>query len=90
MGRDVFGSLTTDGERRQVLAALAKSGRWVNIYYGWRPNLPDEADNHLIELAIAGNAMAVVTHNIRDLAKGELSLGQLRIVTPSQCLEDFP
>ncbi|MFZ4538095.1 helix-turn-helix domain-containing protein [Propionivibrio sp.] len=27
-------------------------------YYGWRPNLPDEADNHLIKLALAGNAIA--------------------------------
>ena len=26
--------------------------RWVEVFYAWRPNLPDEADNHLIELAV--------------------------------------
>jgi len=37
----------------QVLAALAQRGRWVSVYFGWRPNLPDEGDNHLFELALA-------------------------------------
>jgi hypothetical protein len=26
---------------------------WTRIYCGWRPNLPDEGDNHLVELAVA-------------------------------------
>ncbi len=32
----------------------------MTVYYGWRPNLPDEGDNHLIELALAGSAQAIV------------------------------
>ena len=47
LGRPVWGDATTPAERVAVLAALAKQGRWVTVYYGWRPNLPDEADNHL-------------------------------------------
>lgn len=90
LGRDVWTPATTPAERRQVLAALAQAGRWVNVYYGWRPNLPDEGDNHLIELAIAGNAEAIVTHNVRDLRRGELAWPQLRILTPAQYLEDSP
>ena len=35
-----------------LLAALMSVSQWVQIYYLWRPNLRDEADNHLIELAI--------------------------------------
>lgn len=62
----------------------------TEIYYAWRPNLPDEADNHLIELAIAGGATDIVTRNIKDLAKGELRFPQIRILLPKQCLEILP
>ncbi len=89
LGREIWGQATTPAERVRVLAALAKSGRWVTVYYGWRPNLPDEADNHLIELALAGGAAAIVTHNVRDLRQGELRLGNLLILTPAQCLEEW-
>ncbi|PTM43627.1 putative toxin-antitoxin system toxin component, PIN family [Bosea sp. 124] len=85
--RPVWATGATPAEREQVLAALAKKGRWVTIYFGWRPNLPDEADNHLIELAVAGGAEAIITHNLRDVGRGELRFGRLRILTPAQFLE---
>lgn len=87
LGRPVWTDATTSKERRQVLAALARVGRWVNIYYGWRPNLPDEADNHLIELAMAGGAVAIITHNVRDIRRGELLLNGLQVHTPTEYLE---
>ena len=89
LGRDVWGMTTTAQERQQVLAALAQCGLWVTIYYGWRPNLPDEADNHLVELALAGGAAGIVTHNVRDLDRGELLFDQLRVLSPAQCLEEW-
>lgn len=87
LNRPVWTEATTPHERQQVLAALAKVGRWVTVYYGWRPNLPDEADNHLIELALAGGATAIVTHNVRDVRRGELLLNEFRVLTPAECLE---
>lgn len=87
LGRPVWTDATTSKERQQVLAALARVGRWVTIYYGWRPNLPDEADNHLIELAMAGGAAAIITHNVRDIRRGELLLNGLRIHSPAEYLE---
>jgi predicted nucleic acid-binding protein len=87
MGRDVWTLDTSDEERRIILAALAHAGRWVTIRFGWRPNLPVEGDNHLIELAIAGNASVIVTHNVKDIARGELVWRHLRVMTPGQLLE---
>lgn len=89
MERPVWDDTSTPSERLQVLSALARLGRWVTVYYGWRPNLPDEADNHLIELALAGNARAIITHNVHDLRRGELKLGDLRVLTPAQCLQEL-
>ena len=33
----------------------------TRIYYLWQSNLKSEADNHLIKLAIAGNAKIIAT-----------------------------
>ena len=60
------------------------------MHYGWRPYLHDENGNHLIELAIAGNAHAVVTHKVRDLSRGELAWPQLRVMTLQQFLKEQP
>jgi putative PIN family toxin of toxin-antitoxin system len=90
LGRDVWTEETMHEERLTVLNALASTGQWVSIYYGWRPNLPDEGDNHLIELAVAGNAWAIVTFNTRDLQHGQLLWPQLRILTPHECLKELP
>jgi predicted nucleic acid-binding protein len=55
---------------------------WVNIYYLWRPNLRDEGDNHLLELAIAGNANYIVTNNIKDFKNTELMFPHILILKP--------
>lgn len=59
------------------------------MYYLWRPNLRDEADNHLVELAVAGAAEFVVTLNLRDLRSMELRFPALRIVTPEAFLKEL-
>lgn len=74
-------------ERDTLLNAVLSVSEWVKIYYLWRPNLPDEADNHLVELALAGAADAIVTHNTKDLTRGQLSFPHLRILKPQSFLE---
>ena len=69
-------------ERGALWEAFASRCRWVRVRYLWRPNLPDEADNHVVELAVAGGAEAIVTHNWRDFERAELSFPGLRVVTP--------
>lgn len=85
--RDVWTQETPEDDRRQVLAALAAASRWIKIFYRWRPNLRDEGDNHLVELAIAGGAEAIVTYNIRDFRLGDLRWPDLAVLTPPECLE---
>lgn len=72
----------TKSEILTLLRALMSISQWVVIYYLWRPNLQDEADNHLIELAVAGNANLIVTNNVRDLKNAELLFPNLSILTP--------
>src|SRR5262249_37321651 len=66
-------------EREELFEALLSVCEWVRVFYLWRPNLPDEGDDHLIELAVAGTAGTLVTHNVRDLRRGELRFPQLRV-----------
>ncbi|MBA2722954.1 MAG: putative toxin-antitoxin system toxin component, PIN family [Methylibium sp.] len=74
-------------EREELLDIFLASCRWTRIYYGWRPNLRDEGDNHLVELAVAGGADRIVTHNLRDLRSAELKFPGLEAVTPAQLLK---
>lgn len=74
-------------ERGQLFDAFLSVCEWVRVYYLWRPNLPDEADNHLVELAVAGGADAIVTNNVRDVQTGELLFQHLQILTPAQFLK---
>ena len=75
-------------ERDALWAALASRCRWVRVYYLWRPNLPDEADNHVVELAVAGGAEAIVTHNTRDFTRAEPRFPGLRVLNPGQLITE--
>jgi putative PIN family toxin of toxin-antitoxin system len=76
----------TAGEREQLLDAFLSVCTWVPIYYLWRPNLPDEGDNHVVELAVAGGARAIVTQNVRDFRRGELRFPGLSVLTAADFL----
>lgn len=91
MGRDELfqGCPLSRSERQEVYQGYLVVCRWTEVYYAWRPNLPDEADNHLIELAVAGGASAIVTRNVKDVAQGELRFPQVKVLLPEQCLEIF-
>lgn len=75
-------------EKTKLLSALMSVCQWVKVYYLWRPNLLDEADNHLIELAIAGNASKIITRNLKDFRQSQLKFPQLEFKTPKQILGD--
>ena len=62
----------------EIFDAFLSCCEWVKIYYRWRPNLRDEGDNHLVELAVAGGAEYFITRNVNDLASGELVFHSLK------------
>lgn len=76
-------------ERNLLLDIFLARCEWVRIYYAWRPNLRDEGDNHVVELAIAGGASMIVTRNLKDFRQMELRFPQLRICTPETFLEEL-
>lgn len=77
----------TPKEQDELLDAFFARCTWVRITFRWRPNLQDESDNHLFELAVAGGAAIIVTNNVRDLRSGELIFPDIGILTPAEFLE---
>ncbi len=83
------GSVLSSDERDEVLDAFLSVCRWTRIYFLWRPNLRDEADNHVLELAVAGGAEAIITKNTRDFVRGDLAFPGIRILTPVEILKEI-
>ncbi len=80
-------STFTPDERQDFFDDLCSISRWVHVHYRWRPNLRDEADNHLLELAIAGGAEALITWNKKDFRNSDLVLPDIAILTPPELLQ---
>lgn len=91
LGREeLFRRSPLDASQREVVFdAFLSVCRWTRIYYLWRPNLRDEADNHVIELAVAGGARAIVTKNTRDFGAAELRFPSLEILKPEALLQEM-
>ena len=79
--------LTAD-EQKQLFYAYLASCKWNEIYYMWRPNLKDEDDNFVVELAVASGAQYIITYNIKDFQNVELTFGH-KITTPEQFIKEF-
>ncbi|MEI6214235.1 MAG: putative toxin-antitoxin system toxin component, PIN family [Desulfuromonadales bacterium] len=87
---DLFARSRLDAtERDELLDIFISVCRWTRIYYGWRPNLLDEGDNHLVELAVAGGADYIVTRNIRDVARMDLLFPGLKVLFPETLLKEM-
>lgn len=81
--KDLFKNcLINEDERQTLFDAFLHVCRWVNVYYTWRPNLQDEGDNHVLELAVAGGAEMIVTKNTKDFQSGSLLFPYIKILHP--------
>jgi putative PIN family toxin of toxin-antitoxin system len=70
----------------RFLAALASAAEPVDVHFMWRPQLADPADEQVLEAAVNGRALAIVTHNVRDFLPAAGGFG-IEVITPSVMLQ---
>ncbi|MCC5846406.1 MAG: PIN domain-containing protein [Verrucomicrobia bacterium] len=74
-----------EGDVLQFLRGYAAMCHLQDIYFLWRPFLPDPDDDLVLELAFAAKATYIVTHNVNDFRKSE-TLG-VRAIKPQHFLK---
>ncbi len=76
----------TSSTLSEFLDDFASVCKPAEVWFLWRPNLKDEADNHIVELAVAANVEYIVTNNISDFAQAELQRVGHTVITPPDLL----
>ena len=84
--RDRLG-LTIDDVDKLVDSLCALGVRHEYIHFNWRPSLPDERDEHILDLAVKGQCAAIITYNVRDFV-GVEQFG-LRAISPQTFLREL-
>jgi putative PIN family toxin of toxin-antitoxin system len=69
----------------ELLADLAALIDPIEIYYRWRPQLPDADDEMVLEAAVNGQVRAIVTHNRRDFERAARRFG-IHVWSPAALL----
>jgi putative PIN family toxin of toxin-antitoxin system len=72
-------------DARRYLRHLASQAHLQEIYFLWRPFLPDPDDDMVLELAFAAGCGYIVTHNVKDF-RGSERLG-VTALTPREFLD---
>ena len=67
-----------------IVRAFCYFGRETDVYFRLRPFLPDDGDEFILELAAAGSADCIVTHNVRHFVGSE-RFG-IAVMTPREFL----
>ena len=68
-----------------LVDSLCALGQHHEIFFLWRPSLPDANDELILELAVSARCGFIVTHNLADF-KGVDRFG-IRAVTPRDFLQ---
>lgn len=74
----------SEAEVDDILDFICAEANLREIFYLWRPVLPDPADDFILELAVESQCDYIVTFNVRDFAGAEkFGIG---IITPREFL----
>jgi putative PIN family toxin of toxin-antitoxin system len=74
----------TVAQAEGFLDFLISTSHLQEVFFRWRPALPDADDDLILELAAAGGCRYIVTHNVRDF-RGTEQWG-IAAVTPGDFL----
>jgi uncharacterized protein len=77
----------TPAQIERILAALVGVAEEVTVRFLWRPNLLDEGDNFVVEIAVAAQPCTIVTHNVRDFQAGELRFPTVFVKRPQEIVQ---
>lgn len=77
----------THKDIENLIDYLCGISEWQDIYFLWRPFLPDAFDDHILEVAVASRSYAIITYNKRDF-RGIDKFG-LKILDPRELLDEI-
>jgi predicted nucleic acid-binding protein len=87
LGRTMADTGLTPQDVAAVLDFFCSVARLQRVFYLWRPLLPDASDDMVLEVAVAAECSALVTHNGRHFVGAE-HLG-VKIFTPAAFLRQI-
>jgi len=80
-------SAITEQDIGDFIDFLCEIGHHQEIFFLWRPFLPDPSDDHVLEVAVAAGCDTIVTYNKRDF-RGIEHFG-MRILDPRELLSEI-
>ena len=76
----------SDREINELFDAFFGICQPIKMYFLSQSYLMAENDNYLVELAVAGNAKAIVTHNTKDFQQSQLRFPEIKIEQPEEII----
>jgi hypothetical protein len=77
----------TAGDALDYVRYLASQSHLQEIYFHWRPLLPDADDDMVLELAFAAGCQYIITHNVTDF-RGSDQFG-VSAISPGEFLKQI-
>lgn len=77
----------TEKDITDFIDFICQIGEQQDIFFLWRPFLPDPFDDLVLEVAVAGDCEAIITYNKRHFNKVE-KFG-LRVLAPKELLTEI-
>jgi predicted nucleic acid-binding protein len=77
----------TEADFDAILDFVCRTARRREVFYSWRPCLPDPADDMVLELAVAAGGAVIVTFNCADF-QGSERFG-VRVCGPQEFLAEI-